>query len=349
MTTGDTPNTEPGPAESAPPAAARARMLWGAWAVAVLALGLCAMLWVKLSSVQELLARQTTDSGLLATEARSSARQAEELARDNAARLALAEAKITEINLQRTQLDQLMQSLSRARDENLVADFESALRLAEQQTQLTGSLQPLIAALRTVEQRLSKQVNPKFTALQRAVVRDLEKMTSTGLLDTPGMLLRLDGLIAQMDELPLQNAVGRLEKPSPEENPAEGWQRAISKDWWGSLLAGLWEDLRGLVRISRIDHPDASLLAPEQSFFLRENMKLRLLNARLGLLSRQFESARADLQTAQRDLGRFFDLENRAARQAMSQLQQMQGEIRQIKLPRMDETLVALEALAAGR
>lgn len=349
MTSGDTPHTEPGPATSAPADASRSRMIWGAWAVAVLALGLCAMLWVKLGSVQEMLARQTTDSGLLATEARSSARQAEELARDNAARLALAEAKITEIHLQRAQLDQLMQSLSRARDENLVADFESALRLAEQQTQLTGSLQPMIAALRTVEQRLSKLVNPKFTALQRAVVRDLEKMTSIGLLDTPGMLLRLDGLIAQMDELPLQNSVGRLEKPGPEENPAAGWQRAISKDWWGAVFAGFWDDLRGLVRISRIDHPDASLLAPEQSFFLRENLKLRLLNARLGLLSRQFESARADLQTSQRDLGRFFDMENRDARQAMALLQQMQGEIRQVKLPRMDETLAALEALAAGR
>ena len=121
---------------------------WVAVILALLALGLSALLWMKLASVQELLARQTSDSGVLATEARASAKQAEELARDNAARLALAEAKVNEIQLQRAQLDQLMQSLSRARDENLVADFESALRLAQQQAQLTGSLQPLVAALR---------------------------------------------------------------------------------------------------------------------------------------------------------------------------------------------------------
>ena len=37
----------------------------------------------------------------------------------------------------------------------------------------------------------------------------------------------------------------------------------------------------------RIDQPEAMLLAPDQAFFLRENLKLRLLNARLALLARR--------------------------------------------------------------
>jgi uroporphyrin-3 C-methyltransferase len=74
-----------------------------------------------------------------------------------------------------------------------------------------------------------------------------------------------------------------------------------------------------------------------------------LLNARLGVLSRQFDSARADLQTTQRDLNRYFDVQSRLGRQALTQIQQMQEEVRQIKMPRIDDTLTALEALAAGR
>ena len=342
-------DSKPSPELATSPSVSHPKLIWGALIVALLATCLCVMLWVKLNSVQELLARQSSDSGLMATEARSSARQAEELARDNAARLALTEAKITEINLQRAQLDQLIQNLSRARDENLVADLESALRLAEQQTQLTGSLQPLVAALRTMEQRLTKQINPKFASLHRAVTRDLEKLTATVLLDTPGVLSRLDVLIGQLDDLPLLNAVGTLNKSEPQSNPDAGWQKAISSEWWGRVLSGIWDDLRGLVRISRIDQPDAVLLAPEQSFFLRENLKLRLLNARLGLLSRQFESARLDLQNAQRDLGRYFDVQSRNGRSIMDQLQLMQSEVKQVKLPRVDETLTALETLAAGR
>jgi uroporphyrin-3 C-methyltransferase len=318
-------------------------------AVAGVALIACLLLWVKLGSVQELLARQTSDSGTLATEARASARQAEELARDNAARLALAEAKITDINLQRTQLDQLMQSLSRARDENLVADFESALRLAQQQTQLTGSLQPLVAALRTVEQRLGKQTNPRFTPLQRAVVRDIERLTSTAVPDTLSLMARFDDLMTQMDQLPVANAVGASTEGAPVSEQPAGWRRAISGDWWGRVLTDLWEDVRGLVRVSRIDQPEAVLLAPEQAFFLRENLKLRILNARLGVVSRQFEAARGDLQTLQRDMSRYFDPQSRTVRLALAQVQQMQGEILQFKLPRIDETFTALESLAAGR
>ena len=324
-------------------------LVWIACVVALVALLGSASLWMKLSSVQELLARQTSDSGVLATEARSSAKQAEELARDNAARLALAEAKITEINLQRTQLDQLMQTLSRARDENLLADFESALRLAQQQTQLTGSLQPLVSALRTVDQRLSKQTNPRFVALQRAVARDIERLTAVAVVDSPSLLTRLDDLMGQIDELALLNAVGQTQPVAAQDEPSSGWQRAISTDWWGRVLAGLWDDVRGLVRISRIDQPDAALLAPEQGFFLRENMKLRLLNARLGVLSRQFDGARSDLQMAHRDLSRYFDTKSRTGHQALEQLQQLQTEIRQVKAPRIDETLSALESLTAGR
>ncbi len=346
MTSGPETST---PSSTEPHRAPSAASFWMALTLAILALGLSAMLWMKLSSVQELLARQTSDSGILATEARSSAKQAEEMARDHAARLALAEAKITEIQLQRTQLDQLMQSLSRARDENLVADFESALRLAQQQAQLTGSLQPLVAALRSIELRLGKQAAPRFVALQRAVARDLELLTSATTLDTPGLLVRIDDLMGQIDALPMLNAVGEV---TPVVAPAEthsAWQKAISTDWWGRLVAGLWADVKGLVRISRIDQPDAALLAPEQSFFLRENLKLRLLNARLSVLSRQFDSARADLQTTQRDLNRYFDVQSRLGRQALTQIQQMQEEVRQIKMPRIDDTLTALESLAAGR
>ena len=346
MTQGSTPPDLSTP--SAPHPGSRA-VLWTALALAVLGLLGSLSLWMKLGSVQELLARQTSDSGVLATEARSSAKQAEELARDNAARLALAEAKITEINLQRTQLDQLMQTLSRARDENLLADFESALRLAQQQTQLTGSLQPLVAALRTVEQRLGKHTNPRFVPLQRAVARDIERLTAVAVVDTPGLLTRLDELMGQIEDVPLLNAVGQAAAPAPAAEPSSGWQRAISSDWWGRVLAGLWDDVRGLVRISRIDQPDAALLAPEQGFFLRENMKLRLLNARLGVLARQFEGARVDLQMAQRDLGRYFDTQSKLGRQALEQVQQLQNEIKQVKTPRIDETLAALESLTAGR
>ena len=118
-------------------------------AVALVALLTSVFLWQKLSSIQEMLARQSTETGVQSVQAFSNAKQAQELARETAARVAVYEARLSEIALQRTQLEELMQSLSRSRDENLVVDIESAIRLAQQQAQLTGSVEPMLAALKS--------------------------------------------------------------------------------------------------------------------------------------------------------------------------------------------------------
>ncbi|MEP6792604.1 MAG: uroporphyrinogen-III C-methyltransferase, partial [Ramlibacter sp.] len=102
-------------------------------------------------------------------------------------------------------------------------------------------------------------------------------------------------------------------------------------------------------RVSRIDQPEAVLLAPEQAFFLRENLKLKLLNARLGLLGRQVESARADVAAAALALHKYFDPSSRKTQVAAGLLQQVQAQMKAVELPRIDETLAALATSAAGR
>ena len=141
------PTTAPAAAAPAPASGRGGSVTLLLGAVAAAALISSGLLWQRLSAIQEQLARQSADSGAQAIEARTMARQAEELVRDTAARLSVAEARVSEVALQRSQLEELMQSLSRSRDENLVVDIESGIRLAQQQTQLTGSLEPLVAAL----------------------------------------------------------------------------------------------------------------------------------------------------------------------------------------------------------
>src|SRR5206468_11300909 len=104
-----------------PATASRAALLALA-AVAGAALLSSVMLWQRLSTIQEQLARQSADSGANAIEARALARQAQDIARDTAARQAVLETRLSEVALQRTQLEDLIQSLSRSRDENLLVD-----------------------------------------------------------------------------------------------------------------------------------------------------------------------------------------------------------------------------------
>jgi uroporphyrin-3 C-methyltransferase len=304
-----------------------------------------ALLWQRLGTVQEQLARQTADSGVQAGEARSTAKQAQELAMETAAKLAVLDARLGEVALQRSQLEELIQSLSRSRDENLVVDLDSGLRLAQEQAQLTGSVEPLLTALKSAEQRVARAAQPRLTPIQRAIAKDMARIKNTALSDTPAMLLKLDELVLLADDMPVSNALPAskaaptLERQSEESLPG----------WWGRVGGVIRDEIRSLVRVSRIDSPDAALLSPEQAFFVRENFKLKILNARLGLLARQSEAARADLAAAAASLTRFFDSSSRKTQAAQAALQVLQTQMRTLEVPRVDDTLAALATAAAGR
>ncbi|MBP7565674.1 MAG: uroporphyrinogen-III C-methyltransferase [Burkholderiaceae bacterium] len=338
---------------AAPQAAARAAMspgavrivIWGVAAVAAAALIASLMLWQKLSTIQEQLARQSADAGASAVEARALARDAQDQARETAARVAVAETRLSEVALQRSQLEELMQSLSRSRDENLVVDIESALRLAQQQAQLTGSVEPLLAALRTADQRIARAAQPRLAPLQRAIARDVDRIRAATVTDLPGLLLRLDDLNRLADDLPLLNAPPPL--GSTRHAPAE----AVPADapWWQRVLGATRDEARRLVRVSRIEQPEAALLSPDQAFFLRENFKLRLLNVRLGVLARQVDSSRNELTAATQLLHRYFDPASRRTQNAAGLLQQVQQQLRSGELPQLEETFGALATAAAGR
>ncbi len=316
--------------------------------MSLLALVASLLLWQKLSDIQEQLARQSADSGATAVEARTLARQAQELAREIGTRQAVAESRLGEVALQRAQLEELMQSLTRSRDENLVFDIEAALRLAQQQSQLTLTPEPLLAALRGAEQRLARTGHPRLVRVRAAITRDIERIKAASVADVPSLLIRMDELARMVDELPVANAVGPAASPGAART-APAPAQAASAAWWERSLSVVADEARRLLRVSRIDQPEAALLSPEQSFFLRENLKLKLLNARLSLLARQSDLARADLATAAQSLGRYFDPSTRRTQAASAALQELQAQLRRIDLPRIDETLALLDATAANR
>ncbi len=359
------------PVSAASPAPSDAVQIPRKWVLAIgvvggAALVVSGLLWQKLDTIQEELARRSTDSGAQAIEARTLARAAQDSTRELAARLALQENRISEVSLQRTQLEELMQSLSRSRDENLVVDIESALRLAQQQAQLAGSAEPLIAALKSSEQRLARAAQPRLNPLQRAIAKDTDRIKSASLTDVPLLLIKLDELTRMVDDLPIANAfvvntptknaapaapVASAKAPAAKDEKALPmmFDKAALQAWSQRLLDSVRDEARKLLRVSRIDQPEAALLAPEQAFFLRENLKLRLLNARLGLLSRQTDTARTDLVNAGTWLGKYFDPASRKTQAAVQLLQQVQGQLKTSELPRLDETMAALATAAAGR
>ena len=355
-------------AGGAAPAAGLSGAWWAAFAVvgglAVVAITLALMGQQRIKSLEQELVRRQQDSQGQAIEARALAQQAQDLARAAETKVALLEGRVAETALQRTQLEELIQQLSRSRDENVLADVDAAVRVAVQQSAITGSAEPLAAALRQSEERLARMNQPRLERVRRALARDLDRVRAVAISDIASLTIKIDEAIRSVDDLPLLAqperrpvAPGRPGAAAVAAAPASAVASAARpQGWWPWLQAQgawagerVWGEVRALVRVTRIDHPEAALVAPEQAWFLRENLKLRLLNARLALLSRQFDTAQADLRDAVASLDRYFDRSARRVVLTADLVRQVAGQARQVSLPRPDETLAALSAAQAGR
>jgi uroporphyrin-III C-methyltransferase len=318
-----------------------------------------ASLWLRLGNIQEQLAQQSAQATATSMEARALAKSASESAREAAAKHSLLEAKLAEVSLQRSQLEELIQSLSRSRDENLLEDIDSSLRLAQQQSALTGSLEPLAAALKSAEQRIARAAQPRLNAVQRAIAKDLTRLRASSSADIPGLLSKLDEAVRLVDELPMANGVPQRSAAKAVSAPKAAASQMASESstaWRGHIgqwLSAWWQSLRSqsadLVRLSRIDAPEASLVAPEQAYMLRENLKLKLLNARLGLLARQTDASRADLRLSLQHVDKYFETTGKKTQALQAILNQTLALLANTDMPRPDDSLAALKLAGAAR
>jgi len=383
QTTPIAPSSLPHASAPAPGAAARAaRGSAGAIVLglvaAVIALGGAALAWrsdQRVASLEQELVRRQQESSTQSAEARLLAKQAQQGTTDATAKVALLEARVAEVAMQRGQLEDLIQSLSRSRDENVLGDVEQSIRVALQQTAITGSAEPLVVTLKQADERLARYSQPRLEGVRRAIARDLDRVKSTNVADISSLGIKLDEAVRMIDDLPLiasiearsrdaaaperpaSRAASAAQAATAAARPASAASAAAAEAFWpnrvnaalGGFAARIWDEARSLIRVTRVDAPEAMLLAPEQAYFLKENLKLRLLNARLALLSRQFETAQSDLQVAQGSLDRYFDRGNKRTALALDLVKQVAAQARHVGVPRPDDTLAALTAASAGR
>lgn len=297
---------------------------------------------LQMSGMREEMARRLRDSDADSRDARSAARQAQEAVREAQARLAQLEAKLVESQNQQVALEALYQELSRSRDEWVLAEVEQILTIAVQQLQLAGSVQAALAALQTADSRLARSNRPQFLPLRKVLARDIERLKGTPGVDIGGLALRLDQVIAQVDGLPLAFEGRAGTATAPAAAPA-------NEGFWRRLGSEIWGEFRQLVRVRNLDRPEPALLSPSQAFFLRENLKLKLLNARLALLARDQNVFRADLNLATTWVQRYFDVRSRPAIAALAQLKQLGASGISIDLPNISESLTAVRNYKVSR
>lgn len=283
-------------------------------------------------------ARQLRDSRDEAHAARVIARDVQESLRQLQSTTAGIEIKMLESQGHQDALESLYQEMSRNRDEWVLAEVEQTLSIAAQQLQLAGNVSAALAALQAVDARLASPERPQFLSIRKLLARDIQRLQSVPTLDVTGMTLRLDQMLENVDAMPIVVEAHLQEGPAAE-------NAVTAEAWWQDALYSAWSEIKQLVRVERLDAHDPTLLAPEQRYFLRENLKLRLLHARLALLQRDEQAFRNDLQASVNWLKRYFDTRDQSVTNALTALGQMHEAAVAIDLPSIADSLNAVREL----
>ena len=329
--------------------------------VAILALAvlLAMQTWsthTRFNRLREDVARTLQKDNASNAETAQTVREIQEAAKELQVKVGVLENRQTEAQSQQAALEQMYQDISKNRDEWALSEIEQVLSTASQQLQLAGNVQGALIALQNADRSLSRSDKPQFITIRRAIARDIDKLKALPSVDQPGMALRLDNVISQIDSLPLLSDEKPAEPIAPTRvNP--GGARSKGKtavaapdqslarrvaDTWRSWSHEMWDDIRQLIRVRTVENPDALMLSPSESYFVRENLKLRLLNARLALLSRNEGTFRDDLTSAQQMLEKYFDTKARSTQAAQALLRQVQANNVTIDVPDLSESLNAV-------
>ena len=258
--------------------------------------------------------------------------------RDAQARTTLLEARIAESQAQQTALETLYRDLAPSRDEIALSEIEQVLLVASQQLQLAGNVPSALTALQLADAKLQRLDRPQFVPLRRALSRDMDQLKAVPFVDVTGLGLKLEQAIAVVGTLPFA-----MDERLPP--PAADGATAADEPAWQRFLRDLWGDVKELVRIESSDRPAAPLLLPSQQYFLRENLRLRLLSARIALINHDDANFKADIAAAATWVGLYFDTRTKPVQTLQATLKQLAATPLAGEMPDLLRSLEALRVL----
>jgi uroporphyrin-III C-methyltransferase len=340
--------SESGPDAEQPPAtvAPAARARWQGWAlagavtIALLAGALTLWQWQEMRGEWSALRAQVTKTLAEAQGREQRGGEAREVAMEAVAgmqsRLAGIEERFEATRKRQLALETVYQDLSRTRDEWALAEIEQIVLTASQQLALAGNLNAALAALNMADERLERLNLPQAAGLRKAIHHDIARLEALPRVDRVAISAQLDALAAQSDALPISPALV-FARDEPAAVPTEAEAGA-----WTRFLRESWAELKGLVRVQRVEPTGVPLATPSEAYFLRENLRLRFAGARLALQARDEAGYRADLDAAHDWLERYFDADAAGVAHAMATVSELRQAPIGVAAPEITATLDAL-------
>lgn len=314
----------------------------GALVLALLALGASGFLFVQGQNVlknQELSFNQKIDKAALG-ESQNAGLLQDNIRKQNEIQTAFGQLDAAQKHNaeQIAQANRAYQELLKGRANWLVDEVEATLNLAAQQLLLSGNVPVAVSVLENIENRLNRFEQADLLPIKQAVSGDLAALKSQPYLDIAGTSLRIDRLESAVAGLPLTVDTALQHQAAP-----SAYQDNESLSWWENAWNKAWANVQGLVEVRTLNNGDAMLLAPEQIYFVRENLRLRLLDARAALMQHNGEVYQSDLDGAETTVKQYFDLHSPATQSWLKELADLKAlDVRMVSGDALRNSLLAV-------
>lgn len=171
--------------------------------------------------------------------------------------------------------------------------------------------------LKSADETIAAMNNPALLPIRKALAKDIAATASIKTTDIDGNVLALDALIEQLDKLPLNRT--DAEADAPEDTTITGdlndWQSNLGKTW-----KALTQDFI-TIRHKTADAP--ALLAPEQQWYLVENIRHKLLQSQLALYRYDRAAYHQSLMMARKWIQTYFDTQDHKTAEAIAEIDKL--------------------------
>ncbi len=239
----------------------------------------------------------------------------------------------------RTNLTKLVRNNTHLRNDWLMAEAEYLVQLANYRLLLEKDVVTAKVALKAADTRLAEVADPALLPVRKILARDIQSLGNIAPVDLAGLSVTLSALSENIHKLPLQT-------PDPQTIKLKQAEQENSKRKPSSLTelpAAIWQDIKNLIVIRHHDKPIQPLLAPEQHFFLVQNLALQVEQARLALLNGQSMVYQERLETIKKWINDYFDTAHNVTRNVLSNIEALQKVDIDPPLPDISSTYAAIK------
>lgn len=239
----------------------------------------------------------------------------------------------------RNNLTNIVRNNQHLRNDWLMAEAEYLIQLANHRLLLEKDVATAKVALKAADARLAEVADPALLRIRKILNNDLQALNIVTIVDLAGLSVTLSSLSSNIPNLPLRTPDPKTHKLIQEEKTSASSEVKSVKD----LPAAIWKDIKSLIVIRKHEKPLEPLLAPNQHFFLVQNLALLLEQSRFALLNGNNQIYQERLKVTKKWITQYFDNEHNVTRNMLTSIDELQKLDIDPALPDISSTFSAIK------